>query len=339
MVTHTTPSPSHFAIFSILTIFAIFSISLLAFAWLPSNWITLTPYDTRRILVSILLVTLPVLTLFFKSYREIYQHGLCLLRRYAYILIGLFFIFGIFSAQQSDYPLQGLLIISQYWLLMFLSLFIAGFTQVYPAAFRWLFAILFISCFIYVGVTLYNYISVLGMLPKLKGHPHINAILQQLQTMIIYPGFTNPRFFNQVITWVLPLLVLPIISKKLPLAIKLICLFLCSYWWFLAIASGSRSLILEWIFILILLPIFFRKKSITFFISHIISLILGIIFYILILMPLNNAAPQSRDRILAINTPRVLKMDITSTEDPKVLWNIAHQNIVQHPVLGTGPGT
>ena len=337
MATRTEPSP--FTKFSILIILACFSIALLAFAWLPSNWITITPYDSRRVLESILLVIFPFLALFFKGYRDIYQHGLRLLPQYAYILIGLFFIFGILSAQQSFYPLQGLLIISQYWLLMFFSLFIAGLTQVYPQAFRWLFAILFFSCLIYVGVTLYNYINILSMLPKLKGHPHINAILQQLQIMIIYPGFTNPRFFNQVITWVLPLLVLPLLSKKIPLTIKIICLFLCGYWWFLAIASGSRSLILEWIFILILLPIFFRKKSTAFFFSHMTALFLGVIIYILILMPLNNATIKNHDIFLGIEPPRVLKMDITSTEDREVLWDIAHQNIIQHPILGTGPGT
>ena len=314
----------HTIVYISIAVTLLFLFYMVILPWQPTNFIKITPYDFRRLSQIFLLVFYPLMTIFSITARGYVFETWHSFGKTTKTLILLFFILGLLSSAFSIAPLQGLLFVSQYFLLFIMALYIAGLCKVFPNTLRFiLYGIIIIST-VYALLTLLNYFFI-----KLDNTQHDHAFIL---SQIIYPEFMNIRFLNQYITWVLPLLIWPLLQKNSNKKLCVFIILLTTYWWYLAIASESRSVPAVWITVFFISAILYRQKSLYFLSWQLVCLCGGFIVCMLIFPETQSSAPHILPRGIDIST-------LNASEPRLELWGLALKNMLQYPYLGTGPGS
>jgi len=181
------------------------------------------------------------------------------------------------------------------------------------------FYLLYAIGIITVSYSIYTLITVLTYQPELWLGAKPMTILSHLSA----PSFANRRFLTQIMSWWLPLLILPCCLPTLPRWLKALALLNASFWWAMAMAGGSRALLLEWIVIIPMLFCYWRYSK-RYLSWQIIAISLGLLIYITLYRWYAHIPIKS--------------IPLADSDHRAMLWHLSWQFIKAHPWLGIGPG-
>ena len=232
----------------------------------------------------------------------------------------IFFGLGLSSALLTPNPAYPLLDVAMLFLLILTAVTLASFRLVVGVNFdRSVLFLLALMCF---GVF---FQELIGMFVKVSvGQPY-----SYRETLF---HFLHPRFYNQVQTWVIPLLaLLPFVFIKTRW-VGLLSVFLLGTQWYIILITGARgstiSLVLAMFTIGILLPTL-RKHWIK---LHAMGLVVGIVFYYSVFAFLGSVQPD-KSGFVSESVGRPM-LHTTGRTD---LWKHALDDAIQNPFLGAGP--
>jgi len=143
-----------------------------------------------------------------------------------------------------------------------------------------------------------------------------------------FVSFSNVRFFSQYQAYTLPILVIPLVTFKLPFRWRAVTLILLAFWWALHFATGTRSVWVALIVTTLFLLIFLKDRARQWLIWQLMGMLIGGIFYLAFdYLTLDNSLYG-----LGSITKRGL-----DDNGRWPLWLNAFEMIKNHPLLGIGP--
>ncbi len=287
-------------------------------------------YDIHRIIELLIFGVMGVSLLTSATLSEHFLVTYGKLPRFARAGIPIFFIMGCLSSFYSPIILaKSLLWVAHLAALFFLMIYIASFFQKRPDRTSCLFLIILsLSLGFYVffewltyAVTLYG----IHFFPHFASSINTDELIQNLR----FPGYSNPRFLDQVLSWLLPLIPLSYClydSKKNHFFYKNLIFIISAGLWQMFWMSQSRALYLELFLLACLLPVLFRKQAATSRYLKIqgFAMLTGLLLY-LALYHLGYSLPE---RSFAENT---------GDHGRWAIWKFSLSLISHHPVLGVGP--
>jgi hypothetical protein len=339
--------------FQALLIYPILLISLIFLllnATLPQHYFLFNYpfYDIHRIL-ELLIFAVMGLALLTSSdtaheFLQVYQR----LPRCSRGLIPLFFIFGLISSFHTGMILESFLWVAHLTALFFLAIYIASYFQKNPLKIsQTILTFLSISLGYYLFLEWANY-AITQYAFHFLGNTFSNASLNTdiLIQNLRFPGYSNPRFLGQVLSWLLPLAVLPYLflsQKNFEIPAKnsrhnlnnlnnlnnylkagglIIAIGLWQMFWM----SQSRALYLELAITAFIIPVLFKKQALAY---HYLkaqgtAMLLGLALYIL----LYHWGYSLPERSLA---------ESVGDHGRLAIWRLSLSLIFHHPFLGIGP--
>ncbi len=276
----------------------------------------LGPYNEKRLFQITLLIFLATgaATLFRSNIHTLLTQLPCTIKS---LLLLLFFI-GTVSSINADNPLLSIIEMGQFTLLFIACLSIATAYIVAPNECQKI--ILFsIITLVLIQTTSVLTAYTVAITSNYNWHPHD-----------LFLGFSNIRFFNQLQSWTLPLIVLPLIlyaQKNKGYFAGILLISAC--WWLLLLISGSRGTMLAIIITMITSLVIYQKHAITWLRLQVIAAATGIALYTLLfyIVPFMLATEIS-------DTPI---MSSSSANARFYLWERSWLFIQQNPFLGIGP--
>ncbi len=149
---------------------------------------------------------------------------------------------------------------------------------------------------------------------------------------IVFPGFSNVRFFSDYQTFMLFLLPVAVSQLTRPNYIRVLAVLIVGFYFSLAFVAGSRSLVVTHLLIHIGLLMILGRSYFDSIRQHIFYWCIGWILFIITtwIIPLVvlNFATSAPVASTLIRTDSSLRTE---------LWAIAIQSILEHPLLGIGP--
>ena len=146
----------------------------------------------------------------------------------------------------------------------------------------------------------------------------------------LFLGFSNIRFFNQLQSWTLPLVVLPLIlytQKNKGYFTGILLISGC--WWLLLLISGSRGTMLAMAIAMIASLAAYQKHAVSWVGLQVIAAAIGIALYTLLfyIIPF----------MLAVEINDTSITQLSSVNARFFLWERSWFFIQQNPFLGIGP--
>ncbi|WP_119344894.1 O-antigen ligase family protein [Facilibium subflavum] len=227
-------------------------------------------------------------------------------------LIVIFFFIGLLSAINAYSPSLAFKGLSIDMTMLLSVLFLAGYWQGNKRRIDWLIMVIIICAVGYLLVLLY----MLYFAKALDWEQNYQSLL------LVRYNFANPRFFDHFSSWFLPLLCLPLLSKKYTKMIKVLAFLAMISLWFMVIAHSSRAFILEYIVIVCVLGVLNFRFLWPFLGYQCIAVIIAAFLFWFINLSLETTSIMSRD--LLANNDRWLLWS-------KSLWLASH-----HLRLGIG---
>lgn len=228
-------------------------------------------------------------------------------------------LFGLFSAATAPLPRWAFLEWSTTGLLTLLAFSFAGIRRTQRSRFDyWWMGVCITSAAAYLTGFMVAYSAVF-----LEGLP--------LFVWQLFNGFSNIRFFGHFQSMTLPLLVLPALIWPVKLYQRWALAVLCSGWWMLAIASGTRGTWLGMGFAF-LISMLCLQSGHRWLRAQINFLFIGALGYILFFEALPALLGIERVTIASSRFS-----NITSLSGREILWWQALDIILAYPVLGVGP--
>ena len=276
----------------------------------------LGPYNEKRVIQIALLIFLAIsaATLFRNNIQTVINQ----LPGTVKSLLLLLFLIGIVSSINADNPFLSMIETGQFSLLFIACLAIAAAYMAAPNECQK------IILFSIVALALIQTTSVVtaytaAITSNNNWHPHH-----------LFLGFSNIRFFNQLQSWTLPLIVLPLIlyaQKNKGYFAGILLVSAC--WWLLLLISGSRGTMLAMAVAMIASLAIYKKDAFTWIRLQVIAATIGIALYTLLFYII----------------PFVLGVEISDTSITRsssvnarfYLWERAWYFIQQNPILGIGP--
>lgn len=162
---------------------------------------------------------------------------------------------------------------------------------------------------------------------------YVAAIVEGLKvdTLTLFEGtFSNRRVFGQVASMVIPLLVYPLLTRKLPRIQRWSVFALLAVWWMLVIVSGTRGTWMALFVAAVILAAFTWQASSAWLRVQILALAWGAVLFGILFVGLptwlrTDAAIENR------------LINLVTLSGREVLWDIAWTQIQAHPWLGIGP--
>lgn len=279
----------------------------------------LSYYDAKRTLqISILILLYAYFLLYRNDFRELYKLFSNLDTRFKFSIIA-FILCGIISASFAKYSLYAF---TEIWL--FVSLIILTFTTAY----------------LHLQLKNRFLTSILLAITLLAGLYSINFIISYLSTLILgfgefwpsqnkisgreFLGFSYVRFFNQVQTLTIFILLLPYFYLSDEKWVwRKISLVLGSLWFMFIFTSGARGTLIAIIFAITFVSILFPKKAMKWVkVCIYVSLVGFILNFIL----------------FEFGTGETLqKLSRTNTSGRLIMWSMAYEWFLHNPVFGIGP--
>lgn len=274
----------------------------------------LGPYNSKRLLEVIVLVYLALLSTIQVSEQR--PPSRILIQAFSII-----FILGLVSSLVSTNPVWGIVEVVLFFLMVIGIHSIGSIYQENPVFHsKAIIVTISMTALAYLPVFLAGYLAVI-----VEGIPKMDADL--------FGTFSNIRFFNQFLTWTLPLLPLAIIlsTPKNRTKVKLLTYTIMGFWWCMAIVSGSRGSMLGLAIGSFTVLLIFRRNAVQWAKYLFIGLIIGSMVYAVLtyLIPFimgNNDALQVYYRSLTNNAN--MRVDI---------WVDALMQLKSSLLLGIGP--
>ena len=144
--------------------------------------------------------------------------------------------------------------------------------------------------------------------------------------------FANPRFYNQLQTWSIPVMTaLPLLFRDTR-RIKLLCVTLLGLQWFLVFSTGARGTTLSLVTAMVFIAFWLPRQRRYWLRLQLAGVLAGIVFYLGIVLLNNMLIPGPGNfYIHSVGRPMV------HTSGRSMLWRLASQDAIANPVLGTGP--
>ena len=280
-----------------------------------------TFYDYRRATTLVVFLLLNILLVLSANVRNTVYQTFARLSLLIRILIGLFFFIGILSSLINAHTLPlALMEVAYYWMLVVMGLFVAGMLCHYPYALKMLLTVLLLMCAAYCILVLNNY----GMLLISKYKEH--NTLEHTEYWLNYPHFINIRFLTQFLSWALPLLTGCCWYFRPSRLLSIIAFITLSLFWYLAITSNSRALVMEYLIMIPLLFMLNRRLGWQYCKITLGAFIIGLLVYVGIDYSLSEGGQTIIDR-----------SHITQDSQRLLLWRLAINGFLSHPLLGIGP--
>ncbi len=280
-------------------------------------------YDWRRILELTILSVTAIWLLLDLSLRQQWLECYQQIPRLARIGILIFFGLGLISSVLAPLPQFALMQVGMYGLLWMTTLTIAALRVIYGQAFdRWILAVLMVMCGCYGFYLLLTDIQ-LWFFAAGQGMGSV-----EFQYALLAPSFMNIRFFANVISFSLPLIVLPsLLYRHHPRLLRWVYFAVSAIWWYALILNHCQTLWLEWVVIPIFTFIWFRAEGFVWLKQQVKAAVGGLVLYVL----------------LTAIIPWLLNIAVTtavlagSSDGRLPLWWYTLKMIVHHPLLGVGP--
>lgn len=303
-----------------LTVFGIAFLAMLVGIFNQALLPNYSAYNFKRIVELVVLVLVACAILFSDSEQSSVIDLFNRLPIFSRWSLGVFFILGIISSGIATLPKYGFLGVGLYLLLLFTTFYVATLRQRYGQKFDTSLVVVMMIClFLYSCTSLHGYINCDNHRISFNYCLHFNRYM--------LPNFVNRRFFGQLQTWTLPLIVLPIIlcPKQFKYLRALLYLF-AGFWWMLAFVNQSRAtLLLLPVAVVIVVLCCYGKKAFEWLLLQFISICIGILLYfILFSFSLFRAVSYFQNHL----TRYANRLD---------LWQFTLQLIRKHPWLGVGP--
>ncbi|MBE9550269.1 MAG: O-antigen ligase family protein, partial [Proteobacteria bacterium] len=287
-------------------------------------------YNDKRILEIVTLILVNLTGLFFVDIRKRLYQCWQSLPRIIQIAIPSFFALGTVSALRSSYPLPALADVANHLSMLTAGLVITSSYLLNPKQVMRL-----VASGIVLLVFLSSFIELIGFITHWASGLQPNS-----HSMYIY--FAHPRFFNQIQSWLLPLIfLLPLVYPKKH-SLWTLSIVAAGCWWGLLFFSGGRGSSLGLLIALILSTgIWFYKNkrnsghdfNIIFIRSLSISLALGIcLFTLLIYLP----GWLGLDTSSSIE--RTIGRDLSTSMGRFSIWSTALTGFYENYWFGIGPG-
>ena len=154
----------------------------------------------------------------------------------------------------------------------------------------------------------------------------------ELEARKLFRGsFTNPRFFGQAATLLLPLLAYPLMTDGLRRGKKFALFGLLAAIWLLVIASGTRGTFLALAIAAAVLAAVSWRVARPWLQIQFVGFLLGLAAFVLLFVWLPDAAQHP-----GIGVENRLGHPTTLSKR-EVIWSLAWQQMLAHPWLGIGP--
>ena len=300
--------------------------SLSLYLVVTSGWNVLPSldlYDAKRVLQ---IITVSICILFGLAYQPIRARVWSMILlippqiRWAVVLV---FLLGLFSALTSDHAFYGLAEVSLYFSLLLLLFFTAASAQLLGERMLKLIAV-----FLLVLGSLVSLTELIGLVVHWQ-------MGQQATSHTLFIRFSHPRFFNQVQSWLIPLLILPMLAFNGRRLLVSLAFFNLAFWWALLIYSGGRGSLLGlacafgFVFLLVFKNPHFSRWRLT----QLLALLTGAAIYLALLF-----VPT----ILGIDSAEAISgsvgRSISHSSGRMYFWSLVMENLAQQPVFGSGPG-
>ncbi len=232
--------------------------------------------------------------------------------------LAVFFAMGAVSAARAASVPDALLEWSRFVLLVFLAWVVSTGTRAYPrAACLMLMASIAVAVAWFLGARLGPYVAIVTLSLPLSHTAFLD-------------GFDNPRFFGQLQTMTLPLLMLPLILPGISGRMRLCACVLLAAWWTLAWLSGSRgtlyALLATGAASAILFGAWGRRYALL---SLCLALAGGLSYWLLFFV-----VPHWLGSTIDGTSFERGAFTLSSRE---ALWTLSIQRLAEHPLLGIGP--
>lgn len=294
-------------------------------------------YDSKRILQLLVLLTIGILLLIpiLKSLSK--GHSLNSLKfpesKLILASVILLFVAGLISVILASNFRNALLEFSFFFILFSLVLILAPtnlrqhyfFGKVISAT-----ALIFSA--LYVVIFLGNYISSFYN-PMIAVWPERYDFTITIDDVVLVGKevlfFDNVRFFNQIQTWTLPIIVGFIAyfkTLKKNITFEFLLVLLASFWWMLLFATGGRGTILGTLLSLIILLFIFKREAYQLLKNGVVTFFVGGLFYTIFFKVI---ASDVKTTSLARN--------FSSGSKRLELWGNALKTWLDTPFFGVGP--
>lgn len=277
-------------------------------------------YNEKRIIQVILLgITSIIAILFFR--RDITKI-LCQLPLPSKALLSLLFFLGIVSTiiNSSNYK-QSLLELGLIGLLFVTTLFVSALYRMQQEQFhKIVLTCLLLTASLYIVIAGGGYIaSLIEPIPLLPYELFLN--------------FSHPRFFNQLQSWTLPLIILPILLFRPKKTFhKKIYILIAIGWWLLLFISGGRGTLLGIGISMLLVIIFFNAYAKDWIKWQLTTAISAFTLYLIFFLMIPILANSSPDNVLGFSA---LRSSGSSGRD--FIWLTAWDLLQHNYLLGIGP--
>lgn len=281
-------------------------------------------YNEKRILQILLLLTISIPTLGSTSYRRATCSLLLNFSWFTLVSISLFFILGSISSLTHTHTIESLFEVSLFYLLLFVALTVAVARITLGPLFDRIVAIAISAlALIYITVFISSYFAAITQSVPLLPHE-------------LFGNFSVVRFFNQVQSWLLPLLPLLIfLSQKEEMLFHNFILTLTAGWWMMLFASGGRGTLLGIFIGLITMHILWPNTSKPALNAHVKAACFGILLYLLLFFILSNLLDPASSVYETQAGANIIRDSGTSGR--LYLWEHAFAKFLQSPLLGEGP--
>lgn len=274
-------------------------------------------YDARRFNQSILLLSAVAISLVFPRIILTMTRQISRMSLLTQICLAAIFLLGLLSALLAERPEYGLI----EWALFFLVLFYALYWSVVGEM---------------IGERIY-FLTSLVVLIALAVYCYFVAtrysvLLSKDMSFSHLPYFANNRYFSRLIVWIIPILpILQCHGKKgvFSLALQLMGALLSVMCWALVFHNNSRGLVLSLLLASLMVFVFFRRSSFSWFKYQSIYCFLGLLAYLFFVKTQHLIGVQPQSAVHRLSGP--------IANGRSHLYSFAMQLTASHPWLGAGP--
>ena len=305
----------------VVGLIGLFLIVSLSRPWIFTDWGLYQPYDEKRLLQIILLLTFAVIFIATRGAAGGWFRVLDDLPRSARRALSAVLVLGILSVVLADRPGHAAFELSFFVLGGFLALALADMRRQMGASFdRAITGCIVASAFLFLSFYCLIYFSAFADEGAVSGE-----IISGIKSLIIFPNFSNRRFLDQYQSWTLALIVVPIVLFRLQLlASRLLLYLIASGWWALFFAGDGRGKALAMIVSFVGVVAIYRKLARSYLWLHAKTAAAGFLIYWAVFV---DAFPDSGAPLARIS--QAGRLD---------LWRHGLGNILSDPIFGIGPG-
>ena len=295
----------------------------LGFAPWIRNLTPLSHFDETRLIQIIFLMMLGVIFVLTSLFGIGPNAIMASLPKWVKGALGLFLALGVISSALAVRPLMAFVEVGL-WILLFLAAITVA-NAIYNEREKveiWLIIVLFFSVFVLAinFLAAYIYAAV-----------HDYALTR---ARLMY-GFGHIRFFSQFQSWVLPLLVLPILmAERRPWKlIRVPAFLLLAISWMMLFTSGTRGTMVSLAVAFIAVALCFRKNAKPWIIWQANALVAGLVGYLVLFFALPPLIGLDVSEIISETVNR----DLTTSSGRAYMWTVALKHVLANPLLGVGP--